>query len=86
VFRIHWKPIKSDLGSNFPESFSRYSNKIKYEFEHTLTGDESWFFLNIFIIRAVPEIPKQEIQSEKCLISIIWGSTRIKTLLYVPKA
>jgi hypothetical protein len=25
-----------------------------YEFEHILTGDESWFFLNIFIIRTGP--------------------------------
>jgi hypothetical protein len=33
----------------------------------------------------VPEIPKQKIQSEKCLISIIWGSPGIKSLLYVPK-
>jgi hypothetical protein len=28
MFRIHWKPIKSDRGSNFPESFSRHSNTI----------------------------------------------------------
>jgi hypothetical protein len=33
----------------------------------------------------VPEIPKQKIQSEKYLILIIWGSTGIKSLLYVPK-
>jgi hypothetical protein len=33
----------------------------------------------------VPEIPKQKIQSEKYLISTIWGSTGIKSLLYVPK-
>jgi hypothetical protein len=33
----------------------------------------------------VPEIPKQTIQSEKCLISIIWGSTGITKLLHVPK-
>jgi hypothetical protein len=33
----------------------------------------------------VPEIPKQKVQSEKCLVSIIWGSTGIKTLLSVPK-
>jgi hypothetical protein len=28
-FRIHWKLIESRGGSNFPESFSRDSNKIK---------------------------------------------------------
>jgi hypothetical protein len=32
----------------------------------------------------VPEIPKPKIQSEKCLISIVWGSTGFKSLLYVP--
>jgi hypothetical protein len=34
----------------------------------------------------VREIPKQKIESDKCLSSMIWGSTRIKSLLYVPKA
>jgi transposase len=33
----------------------------------------------------VPEIPKQNIQSEKYLISIISGSTRIKSMCHVPK-
>jgi hypothetical protein len=28
----------------------------QYGFEHILTGDENWFFLNIFIIRAEPQI------------------------------
>jgi hypothetical protein len=28
----------------------------QYEFEHRSTGDESWFFLNISIIRAEPQI------------------------------
>jgi hypothetical protein len=34
----------------------------------------------------MPEIPKQKIQSEKCLISIIWGNTGIKSILHVPKS
>jgi hypothetical protein len=33
----------------------------------------------------LPEIRKQEIRSEKWLILIIWGSTGIKSLLYIPK-
>jgi hypothetical protein len=33
----------------------------------------------------VPEIPKQKIQSEKCLVWIIWGGTWIQSLLSVPK-
>jgi hypothetical protein len=64
----------------------------QYEFQHILTGDESWFFVEYFHHSCwaanpydVPEIPKQKIQSEKCLVSIIWGSTWIKSRLDVPK-
>jgi hypothetical protein len=62
------------------------------EFGHISIKDESWFFLNIFIIRAGPQIQMtclkfqgKKVQSEKYLISIIWGGTGIKSLLYVPK-
>jgi hypothetical protein len=61
-------------------------------FEHILTGDESWFFLQYFHHSCwsanpeeVPEIPRQEIHSEKWLISIIWRGTGVKSLLSVPK-
>jgi hypothetical protein len=64
----------------------------QYEFEHILTGDESWFFFEYFRHSCwavnpddAPKIPKQEIQSERCLMSIIWGSTGIKSLPSVPK-
>jgi hypothetical protein len=57
-----------------------------------LTGEESWFSFEYFhhLYWAanpddVPEIPKQKIQFEKCLIWILWRSTGIKSLLYVPK-
>jgi hypothetical protein len=33
----------------------------------------------------VPQIPKQKIEYKTCIISIIWGGTGIKSLLYVPK-
>jgi hypothetical protein len=33
----------------------------------------------------VSEIPKQKTQSEKCFISIFWGRTGIKSMLYVSK-
>jgi hypothetical protein len=52
----------------------------QYELEHIRTKDESWFFLNIFIIRARRQIQmaclkfRSKKESEKCLISI----TRIK--------
>jgi hypothetical protein len=57
-----------------------------------VAGDAGWFFFEYFDRSRwdvhsddVPEIPKQKIQSEKCLISMIWRSTVIKNLLYVPK-
>jgi hypothetical protein len=63
----------------------------QYEFEHILTADKSEFFLNIFIIRTAPHIQmkclkfRSKNSMRKCLISIIWGSMGIKSLLYVPK-
>jgi hypothetical protein len=33
----------------------------------------------------VPEVPKQKILSEMCLVLMIWGSTIIKSLFYVSK-
>jgi hypothetical protein len=62
----------------------------QYDFESILTGDESWSFLTVVIICAGPQIQmtrlkfrSKKTQSEKCVISIIWGSTGVKSLLYV---
>jgi hypothetical protein len=50
----------------------------QYDLQHILTGDENRFFVEYFHHSCrvanpddVPEIPRQKIQSEKCLISII---------------
>jgi hypothetical protein len=49
----------------------------------------SFYIFSSFVLGAnpddVPKIPKQKIQSEKCLVLIIWGSTGVKGLLYVSK-
>jgi hypothetical protein len=63
----------------------------QYEFDHILTGNESCFFEYLYHLcwaanpDDVPEIAKQKIQSEQCVISIMWGSTVIKNLLHVSK-
>jgi sensor histidine kinase regulating citrate/malate metabolism len=38
------------------ELLQMFEQDQEHEFEHKLTGDESWFFFNIFIIRAGPQI------------------------------
>jgi hypothetical protein len=92
MFRIHWKPIKSDRESNFPESLSRYLNKINNRSLNTCQKGLKLILFECFHhlrwavnTGDVPQIRKQKMQSEKYLISIIWGSTKIKSLLYVPK-
>jgi hypothetical protein len=63
----------------------------QYKFEHILTGDGSRLILNIFIIRAGPQIQIAGLKSQsrnsirKCIISMIWGSTGINILMFVPK-
>jgi hypothetical protein len=59
-------------------------------FEHVITGDESWFFLDYQrdSLRAesrdaVPERSKQKIDTEKCLIFVLWCVTGIHTLIDV---
>jgi hypothetical protein len=49
-------------------------------FKNIVTGDESWFFLETSVISGwsrsrddLTSRPKQNIQPEKCLISIIWS-------------
>jgi hypothetical protein len=65
----------------------------QYNFQHILTGDESWFFLQSFHhscwsgnLDEVPEIPRQKIHSEKWLISIIWVAQASKVSYMFQKA
>jgi hypothetical protein len=76
----------------FREPLQILEHDQQYEFERILTGDKSWFFFDYFhhlCWAANPddalEIPKQKIQSKKCLNSIIWGGPGIESLLFVSK-
>jgi histone-lysine N-methyltransferase SETMAR len=61
-------------------------------FEHVITGDESWFFLHYpnesIWAESRDEVPvriKQTIDAEKCLISILWSVKGIHSLIDIPK-
>jgi hypothetical protein len=62
----------------------------QYKIEDILTGDESWFFLNVFIIRAGPQIQMTflKFRSKNSIRKVphfdYLGSTGIKSLLHVP--
>jgi hypothetical protein len=61
-------------------------------FQRIITGDEPWFFFdrpNDSISAAsrdeLPQRTKQKIDTEKCLVSILWSVSRIHSFLDVPK-
>jgi hypothetical protein len=60
--------------------------------QQIITGDESWFFLYYLCdsvwATSCDELPqriKQKIDTEKCLLSILWSVNDIHCLLDVPK-
>jgi hypothetical protein len=62
-------------------------------FQNVITRDESWFFLyyprDSICAQSrdeVPEIISQQIDSEKCLISVLWSVNGMQSLEDVPKA
>jgi hypothetical protein len=61
------------------------------DFEHMITGDESWFYLynspNSVWAESrdtLPERIRRKIDTEKCLISVFWSVNRIHHLIDVP--
>jgi histone-lysine N-methyltransferase SETMAR len=61
-------------------------------FQRIITGDEWWFFLghpsdSVWAASRdeLPQRIKQKIDTEKCLVSILWSVKGIHTLLNVPK-
>jgi histone-lysine N-methyltransferase SETMAR len=61
-------------------------------FERIITGDESWFYLQYANESAwaesrdqLPVRVSQKINTEKCLISVLWSANGIHALLDVPK-
>jgi hypothetical protein len=64
----------------------------KTGFANIITGDELWFYFEYphQLVWApsrdeVPERFKQKLDTEKCLISVIWSVNGIHSLFYVPK-
>jgi hypothetical protein len=64
----------------------------RHNFDTILTGDEFWFYFAYHYQAAwaeardlIPTTTEQKIESEKCLISIIWSVNGIHSLLDVPK-
>jgi hypothetical protein len=62
------------------------------DFENIVTGDESWLVLEMFATQGrswsgndLPSRTKQNVQTEKCLILIIWSLCSLCSLLAVPK-
>jgi hypothetical protein len=61
-------------------------------FDRLITGDESWFYLSYLHESAwaasrdqLPENVSQKIDTEKCLISVLWSINGIHSLANVPK-
>jgi hypothetical protein len=60
-------------------------------FEHLLTGDESWFYYEyphdsawVPSRATLPTRTSKRIQTKKCLISVIWSTSGIHSLLALP--
>jgi transposase len=95
---LRWVPHTLDqAGKNERVTYSRalleqLTEAQQDDFQHVVTGDESWFFL--FYPREsawvesrfdLPERTKAKFDTEKCLISILWSINGIHSLLDVPK-
>jgi hypothetical protein len=73
-------------------SFWILRREQKYSFEHVVTSDEPWFFLHhpneSSWAESQDELPvraKQTIDTEKCLIWVLWSVNGIYSLVDVPK-
>jgi hypothetical protein len=82
---------RSPCHINFCKCCDRIRNKI-WEILSLVAGEGSWFFLEIFMTYGwsgsrddLPSRLKQNIQTEKYLISIIWSPSDIHNLLPVLK-
>jgi hypothetical protein len=78
---------------HFPRTFWEFSKKNqKKGFAQIITGDESWLYFDYLhqsvLVSSrddVPERIKSKIDTEKCLILVIWSVNGIHSLLDVPK-
>jgi histone-lysine N-methyltransferase SETMAR len=97
-FHLRWVP--HSISSNQKSERVSYSNLLlaaleesrQTGFERLITGDESWFYISYphesvwaASREDVPERLRQKIDTEKCLISILWSVNGIHSLLDIPK-
>jgi hypothetical protein len=97
-FNLRWVPHTLDFAQKRNRvTFSRALLELlrreqENNFEHVVTGDESWFVLHYpnesIWVESRDEVPvriKQTIDAEKCLISILWFVSGIHSLVDIPK-
>jgi hypothetical protein len=95
---LRWVPHALDTNPNAESAtlshgiLSILSSVCSPGFQSVITGDQSWFFICYFhdSIWAssrdeVPERVSQKIDTEKCLISLLWSVSGIHSLVDVPK-
>jgi transposase len=97
-FHLQWVPHhldpiqKQNRVSTSSQLLTLLQAEAEEEFAHVITGDESWFFLHYshdsMWAESADQLPvrvKQTIDTEKCLISILWSVNGIHSLLDIPK-
>jgi hypothetical protein len=97
-FNLRWVPHslsadqKAERVSVSREMLTILESEKCHDFDTILTGDESWFYFEYPYPAAwaeardlVPTRTQQKIDTEKCLISVIWSVNGIHSLLDVPK-
>jgi hypothetical protein len=97
-FNLRWVPHalnstqKAERVMLSHEILAVLESNRRNSFQDVITGDESCFFF--YYLRdsiwaqsrdEVPETISQKIDSEKCLISVLWSVNGIHSLEYVPK-
>jgi hypothetical protein len=97
-FNLRWAPYAWDANQKTErvtlshELLAVLETSHPTGFQNIITGDESWFFL--YYPRSsiwahsreeVPERLSQKIDWEKCLVSILWSVTGIRSLVDVPR-
>jgi hypothetical protein len=97
-FSLRWVPQRLDSTQKQNRvTFSRALLEVlrreqQNNFDHVITGDESWFFIDYpnesVWAGSRDEVPiriKQTIDTEMCLISVLWSANGIHSLIDIPK-
>jgi histone-lysine N-methyltransferase SETMAR len=97
-FNLRWVPHRLDSTQKQNRvTFSRALLEVlrreqQNNFDHVITGDESWFSIH-YPNKSVwagsrGEVPvriKQTIDTDKCLLSVLWSANGIHSLVDIPK-